>query len=103
MLLSDVPGLTSAVEDHNTCRPEGATPNTMPGPFQRPDAPFRAEGQSTSLDGRGEGLRLDLAVAGRGGVGIAGALVDLRPDPAGGWRAACRFVLAPLGTDPSNP
>lgn len=77
VLLADVLGLTSAVEDHNTCRPDGATPNTMPGPFYRPGAPFRAEGESTSLDGKGETLRLDLTVADLGGAGIEGALVEI--------------------------
>ena len=77
VLLSDVLGLTSAVEDHNASRPEGATPNTMPGPFYRPGAPLRADGQTVSLDGQGPALRLDLTVAGLNGVGIEGALVEI--------------------------
>ena len=77
VLLADVLGLTSAIEDFNTCRPVGATPNTMPGPFYRPGAPVRGDGDTTSMDGVGARLRLDLQVTDLDGGGVPGALVEV--------------------------
>lgn len=77
VLLSDVLGVTGAIEDQNTHRPEGATPNTMPGPFYRAGAPHRQDGDSVSLDGVGAALRLDLTVTALDGTGIDGALVEV--------------------------
>ncbi len=75
-LLSDLLGITALVEEINSRRPAGATPNTVRGPFYRPDAPRLPLGADISLDGVGE----PLAVAGRvvdlDGRPIAGAVVD---------------------------
>lgn len=77
VLLADALGLSALVEDLNSPRPEGATPNTVAGPFYRPDAPDRAPGATISLDGKG----LTLAVSGRvtalAGGPLAGALVEV--------------------------
>lgn len=77
VLLSDVLGLTSAIEVHTAHRPAGATPNTMPGPFYRTGAPNRGDGDSISLDRQGAGLRLDLTVTELDGTGVEGALVEV--------------------------
>ena len=39
VLLSDVLGISALVEDLSHPRPPGATPNTLAGPFYRPDVP----------------------------------------------------------------
>lgn len=56
ILLSDLLGLTALVEEINSPRPRGATPNTPRGPFYRANAPAYAGGDSISLDGLGEPL-----------------------------------------------
>jgi protocatechuate 3,4-dioxygenase beta subunit len=75
-LLSDLLGVTALVEEINTRRPKGATPNTVRGPFYRADAPHLALGADISLDGIG----VPLAVSGRvhdlDGQPIAGATID---------------------------
>lgn len=83
VLLADVLGLTTAIECHNTPRPAGATPNTLTGPFYRPGAPVRADGQSISLDGQGAPLTFAATVAELDGPGIAGAVVEV-------WQANAR-------------
>ncbi len=62
VLLADTLGLSSTVEAVAVRRPAGATPNTLAGPFYRADAPTRADGESMSLDGRGEPLEMRLRV-----------------------------------------
>ena len=42
------------VDAINNRRPEGATENTVFGPFHVPDAPIREMGANISLDGKGE-------------------------------------------------
>lgn len=61
MLFSDLVGASALVEEINSRRPSGATPNTIRGPFFRTDTPERALGSSISLDGAG----LPLLVEGR--------------------------------------
>ena len=48
VLLSDLLGASALVEEINSKRPKGATPNTVRGPFFRDDAPERAPGASIS-------------------------------------------------------
>lgn len=76
VLLADLIGATALVEDINSRRPAGATPNAPRGPFYRADAPRRPNGANICLDGAGE----PLAVAGRvvdlDGHPIAGAVVE---------------------------
>lgn len=77
VLLADVLGLTSAIEAHNTPRPPGATPNTLTGPFYRPGAPLRCDGDSISMDGQGAPLMVRAVVADLDGQGIEGAVVEV--------------------------
>ncbi|MDH4441040.1 MAG: dioxygenase [Rhizobium sp.] len=80
VLLSDLTGASALVEEINSRRPKGATPNTIRGPFFRTDAPERKRDSSISLDGVGEPLL------------VAGRVVDLDGEPVAGaeiitWQA----------------
>jgi len=76
VLLSDLLGITQLVEDINTLRPTGATPNTARGPFYRPDAPELPLGANISLDGAGERLVVTCHVRDLDGRPISGAVVE---------------------------
>lgn len=76
VLLSDVLGLTSAIEAIQAPRPKGATPNAPRGPFYRPDAPRLPQGACISLDGVGEPLHVRGSVRDLDGRPIAGANVE---------------------------
>ncbi|QRM57633.1 dioxygenase [Sinorhizobium sp. BG8] len=75
VLLSDLIGASALVEEINSRRPKGATPNTIRGPFFRADAPERAQGASISLDGKGTPLFFSGRVQDLDGLPIAGAEV----------------------------
>ncbi|MDR9805628.1 dioxygenase family protein [Rhizobium hidalgonense] len=75
VLLSDLIGASALVEEINSRRPKGATPNTIRGPFFRNDAPERALGSSISLDGVGEPLLVSARVQDLDGLPIADAEV----------------------------
>lgn len=76
VLLSDLVGASALVEEINSRRPKGATPNTVRGPFYRADAPHYALGASISLDGKGEKLVVRGRVTDLDGEPIAGARVE---------------------------
>lgn len=76
VLLSDLLGVTALVEDINSRRPNGATPNTGRGPFYRPDAPRLPLGADISLDGVGAPLTVAGRVVDLDGMPIAGATVE---------------------------
>lgn len=76
ILLSDLLGITQLVEDINTLRPRGATPNTARGPFYRGDAPELPRGADISLDGVGEKLAVTCHVRDLDGRPIGGAVVE---------------------------
>jgi protocatechuate 3,4-dioxygenase beta subunit len=59
VLFSDLVGASALVEEINSRRPSGATPNTIRGPFFRTDTPERANGSSISLDGAGKPLLVE--------------------------------------------
>ena len=59
VLFSDLVGASALVEEINSRRPSGATPNTIRGPFFRTDTPERALGSSISLDGQGVPLLVE--------------------------------------------
>lgn len=82
VLLADTLGLSSSVEAVAVRRPAGATPNTLAGPFYRADAPVRADGESMSIDGRGEPMEMRLQVVDLDGAPVIGALVEV-------WQADC--------------
>lgn len=75
VLLSDLIGASALVEEINSRRPKGATPNTIRGPFFRSDAPARAPGANLSLDGIGEPLAVTGRVTDLDGLPVAGAEV----------------------------
>jgi len=77
VLFADVLGVSSLVEDQNSPRPPGATPNTVAGPFYRPDAPLLPLGANISRDGKGEPLAVRGVVTGLDGRGIAGAVIEV--------------------------
>jgi hydroxyquinol 1,2-dioxygenase len=77
VLLADVLGLSTRVEELNTPCPEGATPTTLPGPFYRDDAPELAAESDLSRDGVGEPMSVSLRVTDLKGAAVAGALVDV--------------------------
>ena len=56
ILLSDTLGLSMLVDAINNRRPEGATENTVFGPFHVENAPVRPMGSCISLDGKGREL-----------------------------------------------
>jgi len=76
VLLSDLLGVTALVEDINSRRPTGATPNTARGPFYRADAPRLPNGANISLDSAGERLNVRGKVLDLDGKPIAGATIE---------------------------
>ncbi len=76
VLLSDLLGLTALVEEINSPRPLGATPNTPRGPFYRASAPRYADGANISLDGAGETLDVTCRVTDLDGRPISGATIE---------------------------
>ncbi len=77
VLLADVLGVSTLVEDLNSLRPPGATPNTVAGPFYRADVPETANGASISRDGKGEPLFVSGKVRMLDGKAVAGAVVEV--------------------------
>jgi hydroxyquinol 1,2-dioxygenase len=77
VLLADALGLSSLVEDLAHQRPQGATPNTLAGPFYRADAPDLALGADLSRDGIGVPLAVRGRVVNLSGAGLGGALVEV--------------------------
>lgn len=109
ILLSDTLGVSMLVDAINNRRPEGATENTVLGPFFVEGAPVRNAGDRISLDGKGEdclytGMVLDLD-----GKPVAGARIDVWSDNAEGfydvqqpdlqpkWNNRGTFVTGPDG------
>lgn len=77
VLLADVIGVSTLVEDLNTCRPDGATPNTLAGPFYRADVPEVAQGANLSRDGIGDALDLHGQIMALGGTPVPAAMVEV--------------------------
>ena len=77
VLLADALGLSSRVEDLNSPRPAGATPNTVAGPFYRADAPDLPPGADLSRDGKGQPLAVSGRVVSFNGRAVSGALVEV--------------------------
>jgi len=76
VLLSDLLGITALVEEINSRRPKGATPNTVRGPFYRADAPRLPLGANISLDGIGEPLEVSGHVIDLDDKPVAGAVIE---------------------------
>lgn len=85
ILLSDVLGFSMLVDAINNRRPEGATENTVFGPFHVDDAPVRAMGDNICLDGKGEPCLFEGRVLDLQGKPIEGACVDVWSDNADGF------------------
>ena len=77
VLLSDVIGASTLVEDLNSVRPMGATPNTLAGPFYRPDVPDMENGSTISRDGIGAPLYVSGQITDLAGLGIGHATVEV--------------------------
>lgn len=76
VLLSDLLGVTALVEEINTQRPKGATPNTLRGPFYRADTPRLPLGADICLDGKGEPLSVSGRVLDLDGKPVADATME---------------------------
>lgn len=85
ILLSDVLGVSMLVDAINNRRPDGATENTVFGPFHVAGAPIRAMGDNISLDGKGESCLFEGRVLDLNGNPIEGAIVDVWSDNADGF------------------
>ena len=85
ILLSDVLGVSMLVDAINHRRPDGATENTVFGPFHVDGAPERAMGDTISLDGKGESCLFHGCVLDLEGNPIEGAVVDVWSDNADGF------------------
>ena len=77
ILLADVMGISSLIEDQNSARPAGATPNTLAGPFYRDDVPEMPLGANISRDRKGEPLEVTGRITALGGDRIGGAVVEV--------------------------
>lgn len=77
ILLSDILGVSMLVDSINHRRPNGATENTILGPFYVPEAPRYDPGTNICLDGKGEPAVVRGTVLDTDGNPIAGALVDV--------------------------
>ncbi|WP_018000578.1 intradiol ring-cleavage dioxygenase [Paracoccus sp. N5] len=109
ILLSDVLGFSMLVDAINNRRPEGATENTVFGPFHVEGAPIREMGACISLDGKGESCLFEGRVLDLDGNPVEGATVDVWSDNADGyydvqqpgiqpkWNNRGRFVTGPDG------
>ncbi|WP_430253587.1 intradiol ring-cleavage dioxygenase [Neorhizobium sp. DAR64872/K0K18] len=85
ILLSDTLGLSMLVDAINNRRPEGATENTVFGPFHVEGAPVREMGAQICLDGKGESCLFLGRVLDLEGKPIEGARIDVWSDNADGY------------------
>lgn len=83
VLLADALGLSTRIEAVNRPRPPGATPNTVTGPFYRPDAPDLRNGATISRDGKGTPLEVAGRILDLDGTPVPDALVEV-------WQANAR-------------
>ncbi|MEM6625149.1 MAG: dioxygenase [Pseudomonadota bacterium] len=85
ILLSDTLGFSMLVDSINNRRPEGATENTVFGPFHIDDVPVRQMGDVISMDGKGEPCLYIGNVQDLEGNPIEGAVIDVWSDNADGF------------------
>jgi hydroxyquinol 1,2-dioxygenase len=85
ILLSDTLGMSMLVDAINNRRPEGATENTVFGPFHVEGAPVRQMGEQICLDGKGESCLFIGRVVDLKGKPIEGARIDVWSDNAEGY------------------
>jgi hydroxyquinol 1,2-dioxygenase len=85
ILLSDTLGFSMLVDAINHRRPQGATENTVFGPFHVQGAPERAMGDCISLDSKGESCLFEGSVQDLDGNPVAQARLDVWCDNADGF------------------
>lgn len=85
ILLSDAFGFSMLVDAINTHRPEGATENTVIGPFYIEGVPVREMGHNICLDGKGESCLFIGRVFDLAGEPVEGARIDVWSDNAEGY------------------
>ena len=85
ILLSDVLGVSMLVDAINHRRPDGATENTVFGPFHVDGAPELEMGDNISLDGKGDSCLFEGKVVDLDGNPVEGAVVDVWADNADGF------------------
>jgi hydroxyquinol 1,2-dioxygenase len=85
ILLSDTLGLSMLIDAINNRRPQGATENTVFGPFHVEGCPVRAMGDRISLDGKGENCLFIGRVLDLEGNPVSGARIDVWSDNADGY------------------
>jgi catechol 1,2-dioxygenase len=85
ILLSDTLGVSMLVDAINNRRPEGATENTVMGPFHVAGAPAREFDEAISFDGKGERCLFEGRVVDLDGNPVAGAHLDVWSDNADGF------------------
>jgi hydroxyquinol 1,2-dioxygenase len=77
VLLADVIGVSTLIEDQSHIRPPGATPNTVAGPFYRADVPDMADGADICRDGKGQPMAVALILRDLAGRAVQGAAVEV--------------------------
>lgn len=88
ILLSDTLGVSSLVEMTAHAGGDGATPNTVLGPFYVPGSPERATGESMLVDDdAGDRVVIRGRVAGVDGRPVAGARLDVWQNATSGFYA----------------
>lgn len=85
ILLSDTLGASMLVDAIQHRRPEGATENTVFGPFHVEGAPILEMGANISLDGKGETCLYEGRVTDLDGNPIMGARIDVWSDNSDGF------------------
>ena len=85
ILLSDIVGLSMLVDAINSRRPEGATENTVMGPFHIDDAPEYAMGANITLQGNGKTCEFVGRVVDLEGNPVEGAKIDVWSDNEEGY------------------
>ncbi|MCB5198782.1 6-chlorohydroxyquinol-1,2-dioxygenase [Loktanella sp. TSTF-M6] len=85
ILLSDVLGVSMLVDAINNRRPDGATENTVLGPFHVDGVPEMQMGTNISKDGVGESCLFEGRVTDLHGAPLAGARIDVWSDNAEGF------------------
>lgn len=99
ILLSDALGFSMLVDAINNRRPDGATENTVFGPFHVADAPKRQIGDNITLDGKGETCLFEGRVLDLDGQPIKGATVDVWSDNADGFYDVQQPGIQPPGNN----
>lgn len=85
ILLSDVLGISMLVDAVTHHRPDGATENTVLGPFHVDGAPFREMGDTINLDQLGQPCRFEGRVTDLTGRPVRDACLDVWSDNAEGF------------------